>query len=78
MDKCIVCGNKNLNKFLDLGKTALANNFLEPEDLNLIVEEFYPLRVAYCNNCFHVQLIDHVNPKKCLIIIYIYRQPPKL
>ena len=64
MDKCIVCGNKNLNKFLDLGKTALANNFLEPEDLNLIVEEFYPLRVAYCNNCFHVQLIDHVNPKK--------------
>ena len=41
MDKCIVCGNKKLNKFLDLGKTALANNFLEPEDLNLIVEEFY-------------------------------------
>tara|TARA_X000000950_G_scaffold116322_1_gene146054 strand:- start:4540 stop:5775 length:1236 start_codon:yes stop_codon:yes gene_type:complete len=64
MDNCIVCGNKNLNKFLDLGKTALANNFLELEDLNLIDEEFYPLRVAHCNNCFHVQLIDYVDPKK--------------
>ena len=64
MDNCIVCGHKKLNKFLDLGKTALANNFLEPEELNLHQEKFYPLRVAYCNNCFHVQLIDYVNPKK--------------
>ena len=64
MDKCVVCLNVKLKEFLDLGKTALANNFLTSEELKIRNEEFFPLKLAYCDNCFHVQLIDHVKPKK--------------
>lgn len=64
MSSCIICSNKKLKEFLDLGKTALANNFLTSKELSIHNEELFPLRVAYCDKCFHVQLLDHVDPKK--------------
>ena len=59
---CLVCGSDNLEPVLDLGKTAPANNFLRPEDLASVTETAYPLRVALCRECGHVQLTDHVPP----------------
>lgn len=59
---CRTCGSQNLQLILDLGKTALANDFLRPEDVpgyNISL----PLRVVLCPDCSLVQLADTVDPK---------------
>ena len=60
--QCRTCGSKNLKFILDLGKTALVNDFLKPEDVagyNISL----PLRVVLCPDCSLVQLADTVDPK---------------
>ncbi len=61
--RCIVCGADELREFLDLGRTALANRFLTREELDR-PEPMYPLRVAICARCTHVQLVDRVPPRE--------------
>jgi len=59
---CRACGSKNLKLILDLGKTALANDFLQPDE----VKNYHtglPLRVVLCPDCSLVQLADTVDPK---------------
>jgi hypothetical protein len=59
---CRTCGSKHLTLILDLGKTALANDFLTPEEApsyNISL----PLRVVLCGDCSLVQLADTVDPK---------------
>ena len=58
---CLVCGGSELKLFLDLGSTALANKFVAEEELGR-PEPVYPLRVAFCAECSHVQLLDRVPP----------------
>ena len=58
---CLVCSSDNIVQFLDLGKTALANQFLRKEEVES-GETKYPLRVGFCRNCTHVQLMDSVPP----------------
>jgi len=58
---CIVCGKQSVERFLDLGATALANKFLTKEELSK-PEAKYPLRVGYCHTCGHVQLTEEVPP----------------
>ena len=59
---CRTCGSKNLRLILDLGKTALANDFLNPEEVaNYKIS--LPLRVVLCPDCSLVQLADTVDPK---------------
>jgi SAM-dependent methyltransferase len=55
--KCGLCGTGDLNQFLDLGKTPLADRFPATKEE---VEEFWPLRVAMCERCKLVQLMDIV------------------
>lgn len=55
--KCGLCGTGDLNQFLDLGKTPLADKFPATKDE---VEEFWPLRVGMCERCKLVQLMDIV------------------
>ena len=59
---CRVCGGKDLHKFLSLGSTPLANNYLS-ENQSSSSEDFYPLDVCFCRNCYLVQLLDVVSPK---------------
>lgn len=59
---CRVCGSRNLYKFLSLGPTPLANNYLEESQLN-DSEDFYPLDVYFCINCYLIQLLDVVFPE---------------
>jgi len=60
--QCRTCGSKNLKLILDLGKTALVNDFLKPEEVaNYKVS--LPLRVVLCPDCSLVQLADTVDPK---------------
>src|SRR5579859_6606275 len=59
---CRTCGSKNLTLILDLGKTALANDFLKPDEVSGY-KNFLPLRVVLCTDCSLVQLADTVDPK---------------
>ena len=59
---CRTCGSKNLTLILDLGKTALANDFLTPEEAPTYKISL-PLRVVLCTDCSLVQLADTVDPK---------------
>ena len=59
---CRICGNTKLDKFLSLGPTPLANNFLKSDQLNR-EELYYPLDVYFCNKCHLIQLLDIVPPE---------------
>lgn len=59
---CRICGSDKLHKFLTLGPTPLANDFLTAGQLDE-VELRYPLDVYFCSNCCLVQLSDVVRPE---------------
>jgi SAM-dependent methyltransferase len=59
LTNCLACGNNNLTLTLRLGNQPLANNFLTDTSQN----DFYPLAVNRCNNCFHLQLTHVVDPE---------------
>jgi cyclopropane fatty-acyl-phospholipid synthase-like methyltransferase len=61
MPACIACGGADTEIFMDLGATPLANKFLAPDELGN-PEPSFPLRVAFCPACGHVQLADIVEP----------------
>jgi C-methyltransferase C-terminal domain/Putative zinc binding domain/Methyltransferase domain len=67
---CRTCGSKNLKPILDLGETALANDFLTPADASNYKVSL-PLRVVLCSDCSLVQLADTVDPK-VLYLHYAY------
>lgn len=60
--KCRFCGNSLTFSFADLGKTPLANSFLQKAQLNKM-EPFYPLHAFVCEQCFLVQLKDFEKPE---------------
>ena len=62
--KCLLCENKRMTKFLDLGSTALANALLAKKSLNQ-KEAKFPLGLHYCRNCHLVQL-GHIVDRKIL------------
>lgn len=59
---CRLCDQPRLVKFLDLGFTPPADSFLTAEQLQE-PETHYPLEVALCEKCGHVQLLHTVSPK---------------
>ena len=67
---CIVCGQQTVERFLNLGSTALANKFLTKEELSK-PEAKYPLRVGFCHTCGHVQLTEEV-PPSAMFEDYLY------
>ncbi len=67
---CRACGSPQLELFLSLGATALANEFLRSVD-EIANELVYPLEVYFCENCSLVQLLDVVDPS-VLFGEYIY------
>lgn len=58
---CLLCGAAKVEEFLDLGETALANQFLRADQIDG-GEAKYPLRVGFCHGCGHVQLTHSVPP----------------
>jgi predicted TPR repeat methyltransferase len=70
MTTCLVCQSDDVSAFLDLKETALANKFLHPEDAGT-AEAAYPLRVGFCNDCNHVQLMERV-PPQAMFDDYLY------
>ena len=60
---CMLCRSAEVEEFLDLGATALANQFLAAAEINGS-ERKYPLRVGFCHACGHVQLTQSVPPRE--------------
>jgi SAM-dependent methyltransferase len=68
--QCRSCGGKNGSLTLDLGVQPLANNLLRPEDLAK-PEPKFPLRLAVCQSCWLMQIVDLVPPVQ-LFSEYLY------
>ncbi len=68
--ECRVCRSRNLQKFLSLGPSPLANSFLH-SPTQFVDETKYPLDVFFCENCSLVQLLDVIDPD-ILFRNYIY------
>ena len=68
--ECRICQSRKLNLVLDLGRTALANRFLRPEELGE-PEPFFALRAILCGDCGLVQLDEEV-PREMLFREYLY------
>ncbi len=58
---CRACGAGDLALILDLGKTALANDFLNAEEV-ASYNTALPLRLSLCRKCSLVQLAEVVDP----------------
>ena len=58
---CLGCGGALPDAFLDLGNNPLANAYVRPEHAHLR-EETFPLAVAFCSECYLVQLMHRVPP----------------
>lgn len=61
INKCRICNNKKLFKYLDLGNQPLANSFLKKSEI--LYEKKFPLQLLLCNRCFLSQLSVTVNPE---------------
>ena len=59
---CRLCKSSELYSFLDLGYSALADNFINSSQLSES-EIFYPLTVNFCKNCGFFQLSYVVPPE---------------
>ncbi len=59
MKCCLACGKDNLRLCFDLGKQPLANDYKINEN---DPQNEYPLAVNVCENCFHVQLTEFIDP----------------
>ena len=56
--KCRFCAAELTRSFVDLGRSPLANWFLDAEGLRKM-EPFYPLHAYVCDNCCLVQLEEY-------------------
>jgi SAM-dependent methyltransferase len=61
--RCLGCGNKLPDAFLDLGEMPLANSYVAPENKDK-EETLYRLAVAYCPACYLVQITHRVAPEQ--------------
>ena len=59
---CRSCGSAQLEVFLDLGETPLADRLLTDADLDK-TELVFPLRVAFCKECSLAQITETVSPE---------------
>lgn len=66
---CLLCGDAGLETVLNLGLTGLANNLPLPQEIGS--EPQFPLRLARCPRCTHIQLADRVAPE-LLYSHYLY------
>jgi SAM-dependent methyltransferase len=59
LDNCLACGHNHLKVILDLNDQPLANSYKKNKD---DAEDFFPLAIQCCENCYHVQLTHIVDP----------------
>ena len=67
---CRLCQSREVVSVLKLASTPPANAFISEEKLK-IKQKKYPLELYFCTNCYHIQLLEVVNPKE-LFEDYVY------
>ncbi len=68
---CRSCGKAELERFLDLGQSPLADRILSKEQLEYS-EATFPLEVVFCHNCSLVQILETVPPEELFCKDYPY------
>src|SRR5712671_7383267 len=68
--RCRSCDSQKGTLLLDLGLQPLANNLLSPADLDKSEPKF-PLRLAVCQSCWLLQILELVPPTD-LFSEYLY------
>ncbi|HEV7454989.1 MAG TPA: class I SAM-dependent methyltransferase [Candidatus Saccharimonadales bacterium] len=58
---CAFCGSAKLTEVINFGDVALAGGFLKKEAF--ATEKKYPLVIVFCDDCYAVQVRDHIDPK---------------
>ena len=69
--RCRSCGANDLEVFLSLGTTPLADALVRPEAAGA-PEARYPLDVAVCPHCSLVQILHEVPPTELFVDNYLY------
>ncbi len=69
--RCRSCDSDNLEVFLDLGNTPLADRLVSADALDA-PEPRYPLKVAFCHDCSLVQILETVDPEVLFTDNYPY------
>ena len=59
--KCRICSNKSIT-ILNFKRVALSGSFIKRDQISK--EKKYPLSVAVCENCKHLQIQNLVEPQK--------------
>jgi SAM-dependent methyltransferase len=71
MSECRSCGGGDLDVFLSLGATPLADALVAPEAADEPDPRF-PLDVAFCPTCSLVQILEEVPPEQLFVDNYLY------
>ena len=58
---CAFCGGRQLAEVIDFGEVALAGGFITHDQI--VTEKKYPLVIVFCEDCYAVQVRDHVDPE---------------
>ncbi|BEH11542.1 MULTISPECIES: class I SAM-dependent methyltransferase [Geobacter] len=61
MTTCRIC-QARISPFISYGRMPIANGFLTPSDFD--GEYFYEMKVAFCEQCGMVQLVDQPDPEQ--------------
>lgn len=67
---CRLCDDTNVRCVFQLESTPPANAFVKKEDINRS-QSIYPLKMYFCEKCFHLQLLDILDPHE-LFENYVY------
>jgi C-methyltransferase C-terminal domain/Putative zinc binding domain/Methyltransferase domain len=67
---CLVCGNRRLIPYLNLGQSAFANSYVRPQDAKKKAMKA-PLIVCYCPVC-HLSQLAHIVDRGALFNSYAY------
>lgn len=59
--RCAFCDSNALSEVINFGDVAIAGAFLRKEQIPK--EKKYPLVVVFCNDCYAVQVRDHIDPR---------------
>ena len=60
--KCRCCEKMGFIKIFDYGMVALADSLLYEKEISN--EKKYPLKLCICDNCFHVQIDEIIDPRE--------------
>ena len=66
--KCLLCSQKDLIEFLNLGQQPLANKYPKEEEFGS--EDFFPLAILFCGQCKNVQLGTLVSRERMFVDYY--------